>query len=155
MRKTWKSNRVDISLIPEVEIARLAAFIDGEGSISLQASGSARRSAFCAVRLTIAQANMELMEYLLNTFGGRYEQGQGGTNRPMYYWLCGSHYACFLLRRCLPWLIVKRTQAEVALEYQSTIDSNNRRALPDELVTRRTNLKNKLTLLKHPERAEA
>lgn len=155
MRKVWRSNRVDVSMIPEIEIARLSAFIDGEGSLSLTPSGRDRRYQYRQVRVVIGQADVRLMEYLFSTFGGRYAQGSGGTNRPMYYWMTEATYACALLQRCLPYFVMKREQAEVLLEYHSTVSINNRRPIPKEMAEQRETLKSRLTLLKHPERATA
>lgn len=147
--KKWHNKRVDVQAIPEMEFARLAAFIDGEGCFMITPSGSGHRKyRYCFLRLVIGQADVRLMEWLFDTFGGRYEKGSGGTNRPMYYWMMEAAYMIEVLKRCMPYFILKGAQAEIFLQYRSTL-TKGRTALSDEVIAQREELKTRLHLLKH------
>jgi hypothetical protein len=71
----------------------------------------------------------------------------------MYYWITESAYACSLLKRCLPYFIMKGEQAQILIDYHGTVSMNNQRPLLESMVAQREELKSRLTLLKHPERA--
>jgi len=64
-----------------------------------------------------------VLEWLKETFGGGvYEQKRyDGRKRPIYVWVAQCGTAAEFLRMTLPYLRVKRKQAEIALELQSRL----------------------------------
>jgi hypothetical protein len=114
-------NNVHYNLIPEIDWARLAAYIDGEGCICVAGS---KRSRQMYMKVFIANTDYRLMLWFQSTFGGtingkqRYDRER---HRPCYVWTVCSEVAWFILLCCEPYLIAKRDQADVALKFQRTM----------------------------------
>jgi len=138
---------VDLEKISEIDYARLAAYIDGEGCIRFQPSGYARRNKYYTVNVIIGQADRNLITWLYKIFGGSVYTGKG-KYRPMHYWKLGATALDYVLSRCLPYLLVKKEQAEVGLEYRATM-TDRTITLPQQLIDRREELRLKLHKMKH------
>ena len=99
--------------------ARLAAYIDGEGHISIASAGGDRNF---KMQLTIGNTDHRLTSWLKNTFGGEVRLADITKRRRQYwYWYIGSKRASDFLSRCLPFFIMKREQAEIAIAYHATV----------------------------------
>jgi hypothetical protein len=138
----------NLEAVSEIDYARLAAYIDGEGCIRLQPSGHKRRNRFYTVVVIIGQMDKRLTDWLEETFGGSVAIGQGSKYLPMYYWKLGSQALDYVLVRCMPYFIVKGEQVKIALEYRATV-TDRTITLPQELIDRREELRAKLHQLKH------
>jgi hypothetical protein len=138
----------NLEAVSEIDYARLAAYIDGEGCIRLQPSGHKRRNRFYTVVVVIGQADRRLIDWLLETFGGSYSLGVMGVHRRIHYWKLGSQALDYVLVRCLPHFVVKAEQAKIALEYRATV-TDRTITLPQELIDRREELRQRLHDLKH------
>src|SRR5262252_6649280 len=98
-------------------IAWAAGFIDGEGCIGIYANASRDGRPVYRLSLTASQhGNDAPLERLLSLFGGSITQIQQGKAA---YWGVTSKKAADAIREMLPYLTVKRKQAELALEFQS------------------------------------
>ena len=157
MSRTPKHPRTDLSLVPQLEWIRLAAFIDGEGSISIGYSvhkdpkfeGS--REKYEYVRLDIANTDPRLMEWLVRVFGGSV-RGAGHKRKspawkPAFWWTVSCTRATDILRGCLPYFIMKRDRAELAIALQATMTRSGRRGTPDHVIAERTEIKTTLHAL--------
>jgi len=138
----------NLEAAPEVDYARLAAYIDGEGCIRFQPSGRVRRNRFYTVCVIVGQAEKPLIDWLLDKFGGSYALGVNKGYRRMHYWKLGSQALDYVLVRCMPYFIVKGEQAKIALEYRATV-TDRTITLPQELIDRREELRARLHQLKH------
>lgn len=107
--------------------AYAAGIIDGEGCIQIfsrpckTAYGSPYPGYRCEI--TIANTKVDLMKWLVQHFGGTYRAKHSANNRNpkhkiCYEWRLGSHAKKeqFLLG-ILPYILVKREQAVLALEF--------------------------------------
>lgn len=100
---------------PEVQLIYLAGIVDGEGHIRI--SDNTRRRGnktytWPTKRIVVANTNKELMEWLIDNFGGAYhsrpkpyEHYQQG-----YAWEITGENAVMLGNRLKPYLIVKKEQ---------------------------------------------
>ena len=108
-------------------LAYLAGVIDGEGCIGIRKTkrtGSFKSTRYSAV-LTIGNTSRLLIEQLMAAFGAgcvtyRYPTK---TKRACYLWTVSSLGARHVLCNVHPYLIVKRRQAAVLLEFIDDFDS--------------------------------
>lgn len=118
----------DLSNVSELDWARLAAYIDGEGCISIKSvhgyhAAKSRRVFYLDV--TVANTDPRLGQWLKTIFGGSVSVSKRGhlspNWAPLITWTVASAHAAAIVLRCLPFFVIKREQADVALSFQSTI----------------------------------
>lgn len=143
--------------ISQVDWARLAAYIDGEGCIRIAgvkgATPYSRRVLY--IEVTVTNTDLRLTAWLKATFGGSVYISKQHKNNPKYSpaaaWVTGSRHAALLLEYCLPYFIIKREQADVALAFQRTIITDRRygrTGRPIELIDAQHRLREQLQTLK-------
>jgi len=110
-----------VASVNDVEHAYLAGFFDGEGCICINYQPSLRQ---CSLRLQVTQ---------------------------QWVWSCQSLQAAAALRAMLPFLDVKRDQAEIALEFQATMLPQGTRGAKEQLRPVREALKLRLQTAKREE----
>lgn len=127
--------------ITVAEWAYAAALMDGEGSFSIT-HGTGKSKAgkpypLFDSKVMIPNTSTDLMEWLKNTFGGTYfvtvkhiskkarANGQKSL-KPCYRWIANK-YALqeWFTRGIYPYLIIKKRQAEVALEFVALFGQHN------------------------------
>lgn len=118
-------NYIHYERISELDWARLAAFIDGEGCITISARGGhLHHKKNQHMKVFIANTDMRLMNWLRNTFGGTVNgkrRQDRERHKPCYVWTVCSEIAWLVLLCCEPYFIVKRDQSKVALKFQRTM----------------------------------
>lgn len=120
-----------------------AGFFDGEGCISIiQHKSTLRRY----LQVTAAQADLRPLRILQALFGGRLKPHKQSTNRPVFFWTTSCRQASNALSEMLPYLVVKKDQADCALEFSATIGLG-RKATP-ELRQQREEFRKRLAALK-------
>lgn len=115
-----------MSKISKTKWAYVAGILDGEGSISISATtlhtSSGNPYKGYDLKVMISNTDMGLMEWLKETFGGNYREGKQNSaikqNKICYRWTLGSYKLMekFLLG-VLPYMLMKREQANLALQY--------------------------------------
>ncbi len=94
-----------------------AGFFDGEGCISIGRSRKGKRPAhpgYYALQLTAYQNDPAPLDIFISLFGGRVLlRREGGS-----IWQQSGSQTVETLSKLLPYLIVKRAQAEVAIIFQ-------------------------------------
>ena len=141
--------------LTETEKAYLAGFIDGEGCIHICSSNN-KRSPIPAYRLMVAisQADREYLERwrLKLGAGNVHKSGPGSIpgNKQVYNWQIYGREAEMLLRLVLPYLDIKREQAEVALKFRATVDKQGGggRVTPSSIIRQREAYAQQLHALK-------
>jgi hypothetical protein len=101
-----------------------AGILDGEGCISIYISKrwDKRQDKFVfrpVLEISIYQADKVLTDWLLFHYGGKvYEHTMKNSTRPEYQWIAprGKSREDFILE-ILPYILLKRNQALLALEY--------------------------------------
>lgn len=124
-----------------------AGIIDGEGWIGIRVikkrsdttSGNVKFTPTIEVQNTDFPMIKKLHELWGGYFGEHREQRLNWKNT--YRWIAGSNTLLLILNACLPYLITKREQAELALYFQQSVADNRNRfwgkALPvDEMQIR-------------------
>jgi LAGLIDADG endonuclease len=115
----------------------LAGFMDGEGSFSIvktfsvqrKRDGSKQKYVTYKCMVSVTNTNKEVMDWIAKTFGGKVLTGSNENRNPRYKtrysWFRTSHEDIerFTLG-ILPYLIVKRKQALVALEFCKTYQAD-------------------------------
>lgn len=107
--------------VSKIDWARLAAFIDGEGCITIASSPRRGRAARPQheTRFTINNTSPVLYDWLLSTFGGGVRVIHHKNVRPVYSWVLNELQVEQVIKRCLPYFIIKRRQAEIALAFRA------------------------------------
>lgn len=155
--------------ISELDWARLAAYIDSEGCVIIQdcirkgnggrpTEGKPYRCFILA--LSVAPTDPRLPRWCESTFGGhvnydpREKAGRGHDNyerKPLWSWAPGSKLAGEILKGCLPYFIIKREQAEVAISFRDTFAVctwRRGKSVDDSIVQTRLDAMNRLKRLK-------
>jgi hypothetical protein len=134
---------------PPSHLAQLATFIDAEGNIYINRTRPKDRlSPKYTLRVSVINTSALLLNWLQRNFGGGvWRHGDRGC----FIWIMVDRQAEFVIRYCLPYFLVKREQADLAVEFRNLMQS----ACPgvqvagDELL-RRDALRDKIHELNSP-----
>lgn len=102
----------------KTDLVWLACCIDCEGSITLLIANR-HRSPCYAIKVQVANTNRVLLRrcQAIAGCGGIYSSGRRGKNyKPCYQWSATTKQAAAVLTQVLPYLVVKRRQARIAIE---------------------------------------
>jgi hypothetical protein len=126
----------------EYQIAWAAGFVDGEGSIGITRQGSITRKngrrypGQHHLRLVISQKDRAPLLIIQSLWGGYIHERKDGSGICCLI-ICGQQVEN-ALTDMLPYLVVKRKQAEAALEFRSLINNwdSGRRLTEDDIEIR-------------------
>ena len=100
----------------------IAGIIDGEGSLMVYPFKSKEGYTIYQARLAVGNTKKELIDYLEKTTGiGRVRVSHTSQGKPFYYWALHGNNIRKFLPSILPYLLLKRKQAELLLEYLSIV----------------------------------
>lgn len=127
---------------------KMAAFVDGEGCISIIRTEAGRRGSSLskspqfALHLHMGNIDPRLALWCSERFGGllylRPLSEANENHRDMYLWMAQSKRAEAVLRGCLPHFVLKREQAEIALAYRDIAwVATGRKRVPVETTEKR------------------
>ena len=107
----------------EYDLSYIAGFFDGEGSVCITASHRKDRFVEYILQVGIGNTYFPILVYLHKRFGGSLHlnlscQKRKATNKPFLQWCISAGKAVIFLEAILPYLIVKKTQAEVCIAFQ-------------------------------------
>ena len=110
-------------------LAYIAGIIDGEGCIMIHSN---------LVRVAVKNTNEWLIKFLKMNFGGClvYQKHSWGNPRskPIWSWQVDTKKACEFLQLILPYLQIKRPQAELVLSFQKRRTGEwRKKGLPPEI----------------------
>ena len=142
----------------DIDLARLAAFIDGEGCISIPKIKAQRaKRPVHTLLISITNTDTRLMRWLEETFGGYVENHHNESPqhpkwRSSYVWRITSGKAGALLEKCLPYFVMKRDQAELGIALCKTRGQCYGRGIciSDDLYDYRESLCQQIKVLKRP-----
>ena len=134
---------------PGCDDVALAAFIDGEGFISIGSQvGEQSNVPRYQVRIGVANTNKDIIDYVAESAGvgsvSRAYRPKYPGAKDFWMWSAVSQEAKQVIERVLPHLIAKRQQAELALALQETIDQNRGKPMTDEEISYRETLRMEL-----------
>lgn len=139
---------------------RLAAYIDGEGSINLtpRPTDTGSTLTLCG-KVVVTNTDPRLSKWCLETFGMKVSWRRGTIKdpravnwKPCYVAQACAYKAAWILQNCLPWFLLKREQAQVVLDHQETTQVGTWARgkgvkTPQDILQYRKSLKEKLTEL--------
>jgi len=121
----------------------LAGIIDGEGSIGIEhlaPDNKSRKKDYYVCRLTVVNTSFELMNELKCVFGGQFDKRKDIEGRKKCYrWHIFGKDLEETLRIIKPYLLIKRKQADVVLEYRKTVGKTGWN-VSDEVLQKRKEL---------------
>jgi hypothetical protein len=140
--------------LKKVELAYVAGIIDGEGSICVfehyHKNSNGNRYQRMVLRLQVANTDIGLITWLVDLFGGVVAEKMRpqiaiGIWKPAYEWQSGYQNGARVLELVLPYLRVKRRQAELYLECAATMrhwgkGRGGGRGVPEVVVARRASI---------------
>lgn len=144
----------------QIDWARLAAFIDGEGCIGSYGTGKNRAGGYRTqnVRVIICNCDARLMTWLKEKFGGCVSQSKPTSGKTgviwsaQFRWYLTGKSAASVLVGCLPYFVMKRDQAELGIAIQKLTRSPGGMGpgskLSDSIVEERNRISNELSGLK-------
>lgn len=152
-RRMWKAEEFDGHKPTVYDWVRMAAFLDGEGTIDMN-SGS-RSKPRHIVRVLLGNTNAKLTLWLEETFGGNVilRHVKNPNAKDCYVWSCCAARAAWILHNCLPWFLLKGEQAKLMIELQGHLDQKRKRVIPTESLIYRDDLKTQLRKLNAKGRA--
>ena len=124
------------------QLAWLAGFFDGEGSIIIGKSGIGR-SNYLQLAISICQTRLIPLRVFKEHFGGSlYYRDE--DKKWSWLWQLGGRKASDFLESIKPFLIVKAEEADIAIEFQKLKTRNNKKRLTKEEIRQRESLSNAL-----------
>jgi hypothetical protein len=136
--------------------AWLAGIIDGEGCIRISQYWNKRekcRGYDLVVAVTMTHSpTLTLIKQICHV-GKIYKEAPRGLNRkPTYKWMSSDRQAAAVLRSCLPFMVTKKDQAQVALDFMVSKTlwghPGSKRPVAPQEVARRDRLAKKLKDMK-------
>lgn len=132
--------RTDLDAIADIRYAYLAGFIDGEGCIRITKTkiqdAARRRTHAYFLWMTAANTCEAVIRAIREEFGGdvadtrKYKKNPNWANS--WRWRITGPRCAKIIERMLPFLIVKRNEALVALEFQRQARPRSNRTCTDE-----------------------
>lgn len=150
LRENRGSLAVDTPSWSQTEIAYLAGIIDGEGCFCLHDQGSHKFSC----QLQIGNTDLRLLQWIRTTFGGsvNYERRHNPKHKVVWRWLAHQAEIDHILPAIMPFLIVKKNQAELMLAYRATLaprinKMRSTRKTPEHVKRTRADIHSQLAVL--------
>ena len=94
-----------------------AGFFDGEGCVNC----STNKSGSPFVRILVVNTNLEVLERFKETWGGDINKNYKPKDnwKQAYTWRLSHIAASLFLKEMLPYLVIKKKQAELAIQFTS------------------------------------
>ena len=116
------------SVISVEEIAYAAGLFDGEGCVSIYKIGNRRLNCALYLRAQIVMTDPRPLQWMKQRFGGSLTQRKRQKHYKVSFdWRLFSENALQFLELVRPFLIVKKDQAELAIEFQKISRRNKRK----------------------------
>ena len=110
----------------EKVLSYMAGIVDGEGCIAINGSEHKQQ-----LVVTVANSNEPLIRWIALHFGGHtnINYSENEKHRNSYCWRLYGHQTEGFLKSILPYLIVKKSQAELVLEFLKILSPAGGRTL--------------------------
>lgn len=115
------------------ELIWLAGFIDGEGCITIAREKDKPRKLI----LKIGNTNEYIIKLIAKWFKGgiAYQEGKNNSKDSWHFQTC-NETAAIILRAVYPYLLIKREQAYIGLEYVKLIYNGNEERYKENKITK-------------------
>jgi hypothetical protein len=138
------------------QLGYIAGVIDGEGSISI-IKASTKYNFSYQLRLIVTNTDYRMLKWLKDTIGyGNVLERKRKVSNPkwsnVYIYAITANKAKDLLKAIYPYLVIKREQADIAIEFTKTIlnQKNNIygcKGMKEEILKKRQDFKNRINFL--------
>jgi hypothetical protein len=117
-----KTTLVGINIMKKTDLAYCAGLIDGEGSIGVYKYKTSVSRAY-AGHLAVSMTRRESLDKIAEVAGGVVytQKFKTKANKAIYTWKLNIRKAVVFLKRILPYLIVKRKNAENLIAYDTCL----------------------------------
>ena len=107
----------------DTDLAYTAGIIDGEGNIGIYANMSRKHNPVLKLRVRVNSTDEWLVHWLKQTYGGSVGYADLGTRlgknwKPVWWWTISCRKALLFIEAVLPYLRMKKPQAEIAIRFQ-------------------------------------
>ena len=114
----------------EILWSYLAGLFDGEGTVCISTSHNHNGTTIFQLNVKIANTKLELMQWLITNFGGFYSVSDAKRNAKghctQYAWMPkGKKNRIAVLEGMLPYLVIKKQQALIGLEFERVYGGRN------------------------------
>lgn len=117
----------------ESEVAYIAGLFDGEGNINIyKVERTSSKGPVYDLTIAIYSTNREVIDWLYGLFGGYVQtknhlknSGYKSHWKECYSWRLSSNQAQDFLRLVYPYLRIKKSQADIAIEFQEVKRTKN------------------------------
>jgi hypothetical protein len=113
----------------EAHWSYLAGLFDGEGTVCISTSHNKNNTTIFQMNVKIANTNLELMQWLISNFGGMYSVSCSKNKnncKTQYAWMPkGKNNRIAVLETMLPYLVIKKRQALIGLEFERVYEGRN------------------------------
>lgn len=119
----------------KVALAYMAGIMDGEGCVCICKGRDSvcRRGYHIYLEVTVGNTNEWLIQWLKLQFGGTAHKTLGKRNqRDWWTWSVSANKSVEFLKSLLPYLQIKRPQAELAIQFQSKMRHRSSTGLTDK-----------------------
>lgn len=125
---------------------RLAAYIDGEGSITIP-SGKGSAS---ALAVQVYNTDPRLSLWCRFIFGGSIgnQDRRGRRRKTLFRWSVSSSRAEWVVRNCIDFSLIKKEQMAIAIAFRETFRPRGGKAIPVEVAQQRADFSRAITDLK-------
>lgn len=132
----------------QIDYARLAAYIDGEGCVQIHRQRQYSKKAKAnwkphyIVQVVITNTDPRLVVWCRENFGG-FIVSYDTYARSAFKWCAHSKSCADILENCLPYFIIKRKQAEIAIAFRTTYSKayiGRGRSVPDAVIEQRDSM---------------
>jgi len=138
----------------KIILAYTAGIIDGEGCLSIHKTHDKRgldiRERYTN-KLIVVSTDKPMVDFLKENFGGgiSFKKSKNINHLNQYAWQIGGKKAIEIVKLVYPYLIIKKRQADVFIEYEKTIVTSQYR-MTDEIREMRIKLFNRIKSYKNP-----
>ena len=127
----------------DVDIAYLAGFVDGDGGMNI----CLHMGRYHRLQLEAATTEKTVPEWIHSKYGGTLNHRvRTGKYKDVFRWIVHSKQAEKVLRDILPFLRIRKRQAELALEFRETKVKRGQR-VSNELWEKRENIRKQISQL--------
>jgi len=115
----------------EILWSYLAGLFDGEGTVCISTSHNRNNTTIFQMNVKVANTKLELMQWLITNFGGFYSvsNAKSEANKrysTQYAWMPkGKKNRIEVLEKMLPYLVIKKQQALIGLEFERVYEGRN------------------------------
>ena len=105
----------------DTDLAYTAGIMDGEGNIGIYANTSRKGNPVLSLKIRVSSTDEWLPQWLKEQFGGHVGvqlQPEDKNWKPAWYWTVSCRKAMAVLEVILPYLHLKKPQAELAIKFQ-------------------------------------